>query len=380
MKNLDMGDAVKILNSMPAEREIQVLVLWADDSSPNLGVRALGRGTEALVRRVWPRAEVTFQNYGHRSPHMPFGRLRSLVREQISGRHGMQKWLSGFDLVIDTRSGDSFSDIYGMKRHTIMSAVAACVVRAGVPVVLGPQTIGPFNTVRGRLLARGSLRGARLVMARDAESLAEAEKLHRARCVLATDVVFAIDVPRVDTTRDVVLNISGLLWNPNPHVDFQRYRNAVCKLHEVLTTQGRGITLLAHVLDSGNADNDVPAIKEFVDLTGSMAEVCIPKGLDEVRSVVASANVVIGSRMHACLNALSVGTPAIPMAYSRKFEPLLRGMQWNHTVDLRDKTTDPVDAVLRHLAATDLAAGVPAVQARAHESLLLAEESLRKLI
>lgn len=374
-----MGNVVKISNSLPAERELQVLVLWADDTSPNLGVRALGRGTEALVRRVWPHAEVTFQNYGHRSSHMPFGRLRSLVREQVSGRHGMQKWLSGFDLVIDTRSGDSFSDIYGLKRHTIMSVVAACVVRAGVPMAFGPQTIGPFNTVRGRLLARGSLRGARLVMARDAESLAEANKLRRSPSVLATDVVFAIDVPSVETTRDVVLNISGLLWNPNPHVDFQRYRNVVNKLHEVLTLQGRGITLLAHVLDSGNIDNDVPAIAEFVDLTGTTAEVCIPNSLAGVRSVVASAKVVIGSRMHACLNALSVGTPAIPLAYSRKFEPLLRGLQWNHTVDLRDTRTDPVEAVLRHLAAPDLAAGVTAVQKKAQESLLLAEQSLRKL-
>ena len=49
---------------------------------------------------------------------------------------------------------------------------------------------------------------------------------------------------------------------------------------------------------------------------------------------------MIGSRMHACLNALSVGTPAIPLAYSRKFAPLLGDLGWAHVVDLRTQASD----------------------------------------
>ncbi|WP_104091168.1 polysaccharide pyruvyl transferase family protein [Arthrobacter sp. GMC3] len=358
---------------------VQVLILWADDSSPNLGVRALGRGTEALVRRAWPDATITFQNYGHRSPHMPVGRLRSLVREQATGSLGMQKWLSGFDVVVDTRSGDSFADIYGLQRHAIMTAVAACALRARVPLILGPQTIGPFNTLRGRLLARCSLWGVKILMARDTESAAEAARLGRAVDVLTTDVVFALDIPQVGKTRDVILNISGLLWNENPHVDFRSYRNSIARLHDLMLARGRRITVMAHVLDSGNSDNDVPAIHEFIESSRSSAEIVIPTGLDDVREVVASGNVVIGSRMHACLNALSVGTPAIPLAYSRKFEPLFRGLGWEHTVDLRDETIDPVAAVLKHLEVTDLEKDVSALVHRAHESLALAEKALKAL-
>ena len=43
-----------------------VLVQWADDRSPNLGVRVLGTGTETLARRAWPGARFTFYNYGAR--------------------------------------------------------------------------------------------------------------------------------------------------------------------------------------------------------------------------------------------------------------------------------------------------------------------------
>lgn len=364
---------------IPLNSDPQVLILWADNSSPNLGVRALGCGTEALVRRVWPNAQITFQNYGTRSPHLPFGRMRSLVREQVTGRLGMQKWLAGFDLVVDTRSGDSFSDIYGLRRLTIMTTVAACAARAGIPVLLGPQTIGPFTTVRGRLLGKASLRLAHLIMARDTKSAAVAQKLHRSVDVLTTDVVFALDVPTTEKTRDVILNISGLLWNPNPHVDFLHYRRTLTRLQERLMADGRRLTLLAHVLDSPNADNDVPAIKEFTVLTNSSAEVVIPESLEEVRRVASSGQVLIGSRMHACLNALSVGTPSIPLAYSRKFEPLFAGFGWDYSVDLRDPAIDPVAAVLSHLQGAELDIKAAGAVRRARASLSKAQETLEGL-
>lgn len=357
---------------------MRVLVLWADDTSPNLGVRALGRGTAALVRRVWPDAEMTFQNYGHPVPQLPFGRIRSLVRERITGQRGMQKWLSSHDLVIDTRSGDSFADIYGLPRLGIMSTVAEFASQAGVPVVLGPQTVGPFGTHRGRLMAKRSLHRAALVMARDTESARHAEHLGRPADLVTTDVVFAIDAPAVERTLDVVLNISGLLWNPNPHVDSRHYRATVTRLHEELVARGRTVTLLAHVIESDNADDDVPAIREFARNTAPDAEIVIPDGLDEVRSVVASARLVFGSRMHACLNALSVGTPAIPLAYSRKFEPLFQDLGWEHTVDLRNHE-DVVGAALRHQESAYLQADVTDVVGRARRSLAVAESALRAL-
>lgn len=358
---------------------MRVLILWADDASPNLGVRALGRGTAALVLSVWPQAEIVFQNYGHRAPELPFGRIRSLAKERVTGRLGMQRWLAGFDLVVDTRSGDSFADIYGLHRLAVMTAVAELAQQAGVPVVLGPQTIGPFGSLAGRTLARTSLRHATLTMARDSTSAEASKRLGHPVSLLTTDVVFALPVPEVDHTRDVVLNISGLLWADNPHVDAARYRDTVTRLYGRLLAEGRRVTLLAHVLASPAADNDATAIARFARETAPGAEVILPSGLDEVRTVVASASVVIGSRMHACLNALSVGTPAVPLAYSRKFDALLRDLGWRHTVDLRHPD-DAVPAVLAAVAQPELHREASAVAARAHALLAPAASALESAV
>jgi len=356
---------------------VRALVLWADDRSPNLGVRALAHGSAALVRRAFPDAEVDLQNFGKGAAPVPIGGWRPLVREHVTGRHGLREWLSGYDLVVDTRSGDSFADIYGLQRLTAMTALSDLAVRAKVPVVLGPQTIGPFGTRRGRALARHTLRRATTVMARDHVSAEGARSLGREPDVLTTDVVFALPVPTVERTRDVLLNVSGLLWNPGPHVDAGGYRATVEQLVEALVAEGRHVTLLAHVLSSNKVDDDVPVVTEIAHRHAGV-DVLVPTDLADVREAVASAQLVVGSRMHACLNALSVGTPAIPLAYSRKFEPLLDDLGWRATVDLRT-STDPVDEVLRLAADSTLLSGVGAVRERAEAALGPAEAALRKL-
>ncbi len=357
---------------------MRVLVMWADDRSSNLGVRALAQGSAALVRRVHPDAEVVHVHYRSRTAPSPVGDWRPLVRARLDPRVPLRDWLAGFDLAVDTRAGDSFADIYGLRRLTTQSLLARLAHGVGVPVVLAPQTIGPFGSRRGRALARATLRHARVAMSRDRVSADAARSLGRPVDVVSTDVVFALPRPTVPRTRDVLLNVSGLLWAPNPHVDHERYRTVVLDLARGLRQRGRRVGLLAHVLDSPVADNDVPAVHEVARLLDDGdVEVVVPTDLEDVRRATASAHLVVGSRMHACLNALSTGTPAVPLAYSRKFAPLLADLGWHRTVDLRAED-DPASTVLR-LADADLDADVARLNARADELLVGATTALARV-
>jgi polysaccharide pyruvyl transferase WcaK-like protein len=272
----------------------------------------------------------------------------------------------GFDVVVDTRAGDSFADIYGLERLVTMTLMHQVARRAGVPVVLGPQTVGPFRTRRGRLLARRTVRTAALTMARDLESYGVTRSLGADRAMLTTDVVFCLPEPDPGPARDVVVNVSGLLWNDNPHVDHLRYRDVVRRLVAGLRDRGRDVALLAHVLDSPLSDNDVPVVVALGEELG--IDVVLPADLSDVRRILRGAELVVGSRMHACLNALSVGTPAIALAYSRKFDPLLSAVGWDHTVDLRD----PVDQVTEACRAADR----PGLR---NEALLVRERAEREV-
>ena len=253
----------------------------------------------------------------------------------------MKRWLEGFDLVWDTRSGDSFSDIYGSHRHSVMSAVHEFAAQAHRPVVMAPQTIGPFTSASGRMLGRRSLHRSALVFARDPVSAAAAVALGRPVDAVTSDLAFAIAPPEpVARRRDVILNVSGLLWQDNAHVDARAYREGVTAIVRMLLADSRSVAVLPHVLDSHDRDNDAPAVDALAAEFGADLEVVAPRNLDDARAIIAGSRVLIGARMHACLNALSTGVPAIAMAYSRKFAPLFDAIGWPYSVSLANPGKD----------------------------------------
>lgn len=360
---------------------MRVLLLWASDTSPNLGVRVLAAGHRALIASIWPDAQVVEHNFGAQATPVPMGSTRAEVKELLTGRGGVVRWLrDDFDLVVDTRSGDSFSDLYGLPRLTVMTLLAEAVRRSGTPMVYGPQTYGPYLSRRATLMAKRSLRQADLVLARDSGSADVVAGLGRPADLVTTDVVFALpqpSAPRADA--DVLFNVSGLLWRGAADVDPADYRRIVVEAIRGLGEAGRRVTLLAHVLAGKSGDSDVEVLDEVLDAVGSSLPVFVPESLEDARAVMAGSRLVIGSRMHACLNALSVGVPAIPLAYSQKFAPLLMDVGWPHTIRL-GAAADPVAQVLRLAADPALAAQVPEVRATADTKLAAARELIRPLV
>lgn len=356
----------------------RVLVLWADESSSNLGVRVLAEGAESLARQAWgDDVSIDFQSF-------EFGPLgtqltgKVVLRGLLTGSKDLRKEMSRYDALIDTGAGDSFTDIYGPKRLAIMAYTRLVAQQSGVPIIFAPQTIGPFKTVWGRLIARHSLRSAHTVMARDSTSMDFARKIGFPADCLATDMAFALDQPTSvpeNAGADVALNVSGLLWNTDTHLPREKYRSLTRGIIEGLLAKGRGVTLLAHVLDNPSIDNDSTVIADLASEYGGRVGVYLPDDLKQARSFIAGSSVVIGARMHACLNALSVGVPAIPLAYSRKFAPLLEDIGWPYTLDLRTET-EIVDRVIALAAEGQLREQAVLVRQQAERRLDAAVEHL----
>lgn len=327
----------------------RALVLWADSRSANYGVRVLAAGAAELAKRAWgPDTVVEFQDYGPGDSPVSFG-AKSIIADVTRRRRDITQRIDSFDVILDTGAGDSFADIYGYKRLMTMMNAARIANGLGIPRVVTPQTVGPFDKQLGRTLGKWSLRHASLVVARDSASARYCADLGRTVDLLASDMVFALPPEIPDAARDVILNVSGLLWEGNSHTDNRKYQNSVLKLIGALAADGRRVSLLAHVIGSKHTADDVFAINEILTRTDVEVEVLIPSDLSEARRYLASARVVVGSRMHACLNALSQGVPAISWAYSRKFAPLMGDLGWKYVVDLGE-ATDPVSDTMQQLA------------------------------
>jgi polysaccharide pyruvyl transferase WcaK-like protein len=249
----------------------------------------------------------------------------------------MRREMSSYDVVLDVSEGDSFATIYGWKRFAKMVTSKVAAGRSDATLVLCPQTLGPWESPIARSSARWAARRAVCTWARDTESVERAKAAGLRDVALSSDLAFAQSMPKGaehDIGYDVLLNVSGLLWSPNRHVDHSDYRQLVRRLIRQVLDADLSLGLVPHVVAPGQTDDDVEVAHDLAsEWRGT--EVVTSSTLAHLRAVMRQSRLLVGSRMHACLNALSVGTPAVALGYSDKFSSLFADLAWEHVVDLR---------------------------------------------
>ena len=308
--------------------------------------------------------------------------------------------LSRADAVLDISGGDSFCDLYGPKRFEAVTLPKRLALRLGRPLVLLPQTYGPFRDPHARRVAVDVLRRSAQVWTRDLDSherLAELldGELDPERHRQGVDVAFALP-PReparlltdlrgwLDDPDPVVgVNVSGLLFN-DPAPASARfglradYPTAIRALIDTLLKEGCRILLVPHVRGD-MTESDDPACARLVHESGADGRIAmLPAGMDacETKWAIAQLDWFTGARMHATIAALSSEVPAAATAYSHKTHGVFASCGIGDQVaDARSLSTgDLIDALLasydaRGRVAARLQEHAPPVRARAVEQL-----------
>ena len=247
------------------------------------------------------------------------------------------------DLFIDLTQGDSFTDLYGQWRFSGFTRIKERILRMNKPLILGPQTYGPFLKPKNADRAAAVVRLARCVMARDLN--AEAGQLfHRSgkepqvACDLAFGLPYETSPVSPSEKIRVGINASSLLVLQKTEptelriplkTDYDRYLE---QLLESLTRDERfDVFLIPHVgADAG------PQFREWFPAAHVLPAFQDPM---EAKAVIASMDVLVAARMHAVIAALSSGTAVIPTGYSPKFEGLTEKMNYPYLADLRKLET-----------------------------------------
>ena len=299
------------------------------------------------------------------------------------------------DVVIDIGGGDSFSDIYGTRRLKRIFVLKYLTHLAGTPLVVAPQTIGPFTRVWSKLLARLSLRLSALVATRDAMSTQALRDLGYAGAAIeASDVALRLpyDPPgqRGDGPPRVGINVSGLLMGggytgKNEFGISLDYPALMRDLIRYFQGRGAEVHLVPHVIVRtgrmvGEDDYRVSAALA-AEFPGTVLAPSFTSP-SEAKTYIAALDFFMGARMHACIAAFSSGVPVVPMAYSRKFEGLFGSLGYSHTVDC---TKEADAAILAKITAayddrSTLAAEADAALAKGRAKLAAYEAGLMKVM
>ncbi len=293
-----------------------------------------------------------------------------ILREQICRYTPWIRFLIHADFVGDIRGGDSFSDIYGLRRFIIGSVPSLIAILLHKKPVLLPQTYGPYRSPIAKLITRITFMHSLRIYTRDKKSIEVirdilGKKSKRKTVKFCPDVAFILDPikpdimdisPPIVTNGEVSLiglNISGLLYNGgythnnmfNLKFDYKELMHDLIEHYMQITKVH--VLLVPHVYSSG-IDSDPDVCYEVQQSISSKYQNRVHRVVgeyneNEIKGIIGLCDFFIGSRMHACIAALSQGIPTASIAYSRKFHGVFEsaGLK-NNVIDARELTRDEV--------------------------------------
>lgn len=367
------------------EKKIKLCLMGASLDTPNMGVSALAASLVKIIREACPDAKITFL-IGSRSSKpqevllsgnpvkIPVVNYRlsmkcnihehlfwiflmaclqrimpiKSIRNVIIDANPFLNMLSKADWVGEIRGGDSFSDIYGLRRFILGSVPAIISLLLSKKLVLLPQTYGPYNSSIARFIARFIIRRSTYVLSRDLEGAKTIRKIS-GRQNFVKDIKFCPDVAfmldsikpnfidiqppiRKDLCVPLIgFNINGLMYNEGYtrnnmfglKYDYKSFVHRI--LLQLLKETEAHVLLVPHAFaPHGNVNSDPDAcwnvLKTLTDSNKKRAHL-VNREYDqsEIKGIIGLCDFFIGSRMHSCIAALSQRIPTVGVAYSRKF-------------------------------------------------------------
>lgn len=394
------------------DRRLTVGLLGASFGTNNLGVAALTCGTIASVYHSYPDANLFLLDYGkepavYRVQHpggaanVDFVNIRFSKRfylknniafllflafclkivpsRKLRGRLFQRNHILGTiwnaDILCSLAGGDSFSDIYGLGRLIYVTLPQFLVLLIGKPLILLPQTLGPFKGTLAKAIARIIVKRSKKVYTRDPgglETIGELAVSNHGQLAFSQDMGFAME-PEIHTERMppwlaeqknngipfVGLNVSGLLYiggytRCNMFGIKSDYRKLIHNLIDLLIRKhGVHVMLVPHVFGEGeDSESDLIACRKVFDETAENMRGhlhLLEQRYDqyEIKALIGKCDFFIGSRMHACIAAISQCIPSIGLAYSRKFHGVFESVGIKELViDIRECDEDSVLATV----------------------------------
>ena len=421
---------------------MKICVQGAALDGPNQGVGALAAGMVKCILHAYPEAEVFFLNYDRvaRVYHVkisgqpvaiPLVNMRfswrfwlnnniafllclttlmkvlpftALPRRWIAGNDCLRH-LSESDLVLAISGGDSFSDIYGLKRLLYVSLPQILALWSGKRLILMPQTLGPFKGRLAQAVARYIIRRAERVYSRDRSGVESGARMldvnaDASKICFCYDVGFLLDAiapqkfdivglefpPTQSAVRLVGLNVSGLLFmggytRRNMFRLKIDYAKLVYDLIEFLIEQKKATVLLVPHVFGENSESDTTVCARLYEALkdryhGRIGYIRGNHNQSEIKYIIGNCDFFVGSRMHACIAAVSQGIPAVPLAYSDKFLGVMQTVGIDANVaDLRKLSEEEIFAVIDRAIAR-----IPDVRRQLSETMPKIEEFVLRLL
>jgi polysaccharide pyruvyl transferase WcaK-like protein len=251
-----------------------------------------------------------------------FGKFPTALR-QFCKRYGLVTE-ADVDVVLEA-SGFAYGDQWPLP---FLQNTAREVVRyhkAGKPFIFMPQAFGPFTTPASRQAMADIIKHATAIFVRDEISLAHLRQCQPnlpAHVQRAVDFTIGLKVAAAaqPTSRYAVLIPNHKVISKSNSAEasrlYQNYLDAFAKAADHLTQQGLAVVLVNHEgVEDAELCEKIAAIAAC-----SIVQIEDPFAL---KQFIGQAELVISSRFHGAINALSQGVPCIATSWSHKYQQMM---------------------------------------------------------
>ena len=287
------------------------------------GIAFPNKGAELLLCAILQRVQKEFKvclephgNYSNKAKYPIYTKtcLRfcginllfvfSMIPKYIRNRLGFVT-PKEVDYVLDASGfayGDDWSFMLALNR----------ILREKKPIIYLPQSFGPFEKKQSKSIIRHIIKKSPMVFAREEKGQREIEKITGEKVKVIRDITFSLKVTPNPIERDILIipNFQVLKRDGNDYID---------KLNKIIKSNpDRKITLVNH---------EGPKDREIIDLLAekNQRNIEIIDGLDgsRLKSLIASSKMVVTSRYHGLISALSQSVPVIALGWSFKYAEIL---------------------------------------------------------
>lgn len=326
------------------------------------GVQFVNKGAELMlhacleqIKLYWPQAQIALAP-NKNSPYQQRALLGALQKLPLRFRgydfnalsyylpqklrSFLRHWLGvvfevDVDLVLDA-SGFAYGDQWGGRNIKVLCEEIERLAKQQKGYILLPQAFGPFSQATEQQLLARALPKAWFVCARDSESyqhlsacVAGKAELHQfADFTNLVTPVLPADDHNTDNQMDkkprcLLIPNAAMLSSKNRNQSWRERYLAVFKL-AIDTAQQQGMTavLLNH---EGVADADI--CQQLATMFNPPLPVVAEPDPRKVKGWIATSSLVVCSRFHGCVSALSSGVPCIGTSWSHKYEALFSEYQ-----------------------------------------------------
>lgn len=233
--------------------------------------------------------------------------------------------------VVAINGGDGFSDIYSTPTFLSRLTDTEIAMKENIPVIILPQTIGPFKERNNYDIAQRILTYAEAVYVRDDKFVRELAEMNvpfeltKDLSAFMQPEPFDIDIK----SNAVGVNVSGLAYSNKFRTlagQFDAYPELVDRIIRHFRDKGHVVYLIPHSYNYTHPEtdnDDIVACKAAYDkLQDKKNVVFVDRDLTspQIKYVISKMSFFIGTRMHANFAAIYTGVPLFGLAYSYKFE------------------------------------------------------------